>query len=245
MKPVLFISDLHLSPERPETIDLFLRFLQGPAAQAEVLYILGDLFDAWIGDDYRESPIPQIQSALRTLSSQGTRLCLMHGNRDFLIGERFAAASGCELLDDPTLIRLGREPTLLMHGDLLCTDDQAYQQARRQLRNPAFIRELLARPIPERLALAREYRRRSGEATSLAPAEIMDVNQQALEQALRKRGARRLIHGHTHRPGHHRFQLDGEPADRWVLQEWHRHRGGYLRWDGQRLQALAWTSSDP
>ena len=237
MEDILFVSDLHLSPDRPETVGLFLAFLQGPAAQAADLYILGDLFDAWIGDDLQTPPIPDIQSALGQRSARGTRIWLMHGNRDFLIGQRFAAASGCRLLDDPTRIDLAGTATLLMHGDLLCSDDRAYQEARRRLRNPAFIRDFLARPIPERLALAREYRQRSGEATSLAPAEIMDVNQETLEQALRDHGARRLIHGHTHRPAEHRFPLDGRPAERWVLPEWHRHQGGYLRCRGGCLTA--------
>lgn len=237
MADTLFVSDLHLSPERPETIRLFLRFLQGPAEDATALYILGDLFDAWIGDDLQQPPIPLIQSSMQQLSAHGTRLLLMHGNRDFLIGERFAEASGCQLLQDPCLIELAGEPTLLMHGDLLCSDDQAYQEARQLLRSPDFIRDFLARPIPQRLALAREYRQRSGEATSLAPAEIMDVNQQTLEQMLRTHGARRLIHGHTHRPGHHRFQLDGKPAERWVLPEWHEDGGGYLRCNGEQLSA--------
>ncbi len=228
MKRTLFISDLHLAPERPATIGLFLDFLRGPAADAAVLYILGDLFDAWIGDDLETPEIAGIQCALRACADGGTRLWLMHGNRDFLLGERFCAASGCELLDDPARVTLDDGPALLMHGDLLCSDDLAYQQARRTLRDPAFIQDFLSRPIPERLALAADYRRRSGETTAATAADIMDVNQRTVEQTLREQGVRRLIHGHTHRPGHHRFTLDGKPAERWVLPQWSETRGGYL-----------------
>ena len=237
MRPHLFISDLHLGPGQPETVALFLAFLRGPARGADALYILGDLFDAWIGDDYREAPIPQIQAALRACSDGGTRLLLMHGNRDFLIGEEFAAITGCELLADPSRVELADGPALLMHGDLLCSDDLAYQQARRQLRDPATIRHLLSLPVNERLALAADYRRRSGEATSLAAAEIMDVNQQTLEETMRRHRVTRLIHGHTHRPGHHRFTLDGRPAERWVLPQWEGGRGGYLAATGDGLRA--------
>jgi UDP-2,3-diacylglucosamine hydrolase len=237
----LFISDLHLSPERPATIGLFLRFLRERAVQADELYILGDLFDAWIGDDHRAAPIPEILAAMRALADAGTRLCFMHGNRDFLIGERFAAESGCELLPDPYRLELAGTPALLMHGDLLCTDDLEYQQARRMLRDPAFIEEMLAQPIEARLALAAEYRRRSGEATSTKAADIMDVNQQSVEACLREAGARLLIHGHTHRPAEHAFALDGAPVRRIVLPDWHEERGGYLLIDDARLERLGFS----
>jgi UDP-2,3-diacylglucosamine hydrolase len=200
----LFISDLHLSGERPDTVRLFLQFLEQRAPRANSLYILGDLFDAWIGDDLDLPPIPQVKSALRALSDSGTKIHLMHGNRDFLLGDRFCAETGSELLVDPSLIDLQRIPTLLMHGDTLCTDDQTYQAFRQQIRDPAFIQRFLTLPIP------------------------MDVNQQAVEDALRQHGALRLIHGHTHRPDLHRFSLDGRPAQRYVLAEWHAHRAGLL-----------------
>lgn len=228
MSEALFISDLHLSGERPDTVRLFLQFLEQRAPRANSLYILGDLFDAWIGDDLDLPPIPQVKSALRALSDSGTKIHLMHGNRDFLLGDRFCAETGSELLVDPSLIDLQRIPTLLMHGDTLCTDDQTYQAFRQQIRDPAFIQRFLTLPIPQRLATAAEYRAKSGEANSLKAAEIMDVNQQAVEDALRQHGALRLIHGHTHRPDLHRFSLDGRPAQRYVLAEWHAHRAGLL-----------------
>jgi len=229
MADTLLVSDLHLSPQRPLGIRLFLNFLQQQAATAQRLFILGDLFDAWIGDDNQAAPIPQIIAALRTLSDSGTELLLMHGNRDFLIGDQFATMCGCTLLADPTVVNLAGTPTLLMHGDLLCTDDTEYQKARHLLRNPAFIADLLSKPIKERIALAAEYRKRSGEATSLKADGIMDVNQGTVEHYLREQGVRQLIHGHTHRPATHRFQLDGTDACRWVLPEWHEDRGGLLR----------------
>jgi UDP-2,3-diacylglucosamine hydrolase len=228
MSETLFISDLHLSAARPGCTELLLGFLAGRAAGADALYILGDLFDAWIGDDDPAPPNPQVISGLRRLSDSGTPVYLQHGNRDFLIGPTFAAASDCRLLPDPARIDLYGTPTLLMHGDLLCTDDAPYQSVRGQIRSPAFTRQFLARPVPERRAIAEDYRRRSGEATSLKADDIMDVNQGAVEQIMREQGVRRLIHGHTHRPGRHRFQLDGESAERWVLAEWHQDRAQVL-----------------
>lgn len=233
----LFISDLHLSLERPGILRLFLRFLEEQAAGAEHLYILGDLFDAWIGDDDQTPPIPEILTAMRHCSERGTRLSLMHGNRDFLIGERFAGATGCSLLQDPTRLELEGPPTLLMHGDLLCTDDQDYQQARKLLRSPAFIQELMGKSIPERIAMAAEFRRRSGEATSLKSSDIMDVNQQTVEHTMREQDVTRLIHGHTHRPASHRFELDEKIVERIVLPEWHEQKGGYLKLDSKGLRS--------
>jgi len=241
MPDTLLISDLHLSGERPQTIDLFLRFLEERAIHARRLYILGDLFDAWIGDDALPPPIPTIIEALRRLSDNGTRIFLQHGNRDFLIGEAFATATGCELLGDPVTVELGATPTLLMHGDLLCTDDHDYQKARQFLRSPAFIEDLLSKSIGERLALAAEYRKRSGEATAALSAEIMDVNQATVEQYMREAGVTQLIHGHTHRPGIHRFDLDGVPALRLVLAEWHEEQGQYLRVNAEGIESLPFT----
>jgi UDP-2,3-diacylglucosamine hydrolase len=217
----LFISDLHLSAERPETVRLFLRFLADRAVGAEHLYILGDLFDVWIGDDDRTAPIPEILSALRRLTDTGTRLWVMHGNRDFLLGEDFCRETGSRLLPDPTLIDLYGTPSLLMHGDLLCTDDQAYQTFRREVREAGFARRFLALTLDQRRAQARHYREQSGEANSLKPEAIMDVNQQTVATYMRDHAAKRLIHGHTHRPAAHSFTLDGETAHRFVLGEWH------------------------
>lgn len=229
MSEALIISDLHLSQQRPDTVALFLRFLQEQASGSSELYILGDLFDAWIGDDNALPPAPGIIEALRHLTDGGCKLLVMHGNRDFLLGSDFARATGCRLLPDPFVVDLGGQPTLLMHGDLLCSDDQEYQQARKLLRSPEFIRDFVSRPLEERVQLAAEYRRRSGEATSLKSADIMDVNQQTVENYLRKHQVNRLIHGHTHRPALHDFQLDGKPAQRYVLEDWHEQAASYLR----------------
>jgi len=228
MSETLLISDLHLCAARPGCTELLLGFLASRARQAQALYILGDLFDAWIGDDDPSPPNPQVIRALRGLADAGTRLFLMHGNRDFLLGSGFAAASGAQLLSDPTVVDLYGTPTLLMHGDLLCTDDLAYQAMREQIRAPEFVAQFLARPIPERIAIANEYRRRSGEATSLKPDDIMDVNQDTVARVMSEHRVRRLIHGHTHRPGDHRFELDGRAAQRLVLAEWHEHAGQVL-----------------
>ncbi|MBL3529164.1 MAG: UDP-2,3-diacylglucosamine diphosphatase [gamma proteobacterium endosymbiont of Lamellibrachia anaximandri] len=221
MAETLFISDLHLSDDQPETVQLFLDFLERRAPGADRLYILGDLFDAWIGDDLEIEPAQRIKIALKRLYDSGSRILLMHGNRDFLLGEQFCAQTGAELIDDPTQIDLFGTATLLMHGDLLCTDDLPYQAFRRQVRDPAFITQFLSRTIPERIAIAQEYRAKSGEATSLKAAGIMDVNQTTVEQYMENRGVRRLIHGHTHRPGRHDFMLSGEKSSRFVLGEWH------------------------
>ena len=217
----LFISDLHLSGERPDTVQLFLTFLTQRAPRAETLYILGDLFDVWIGDDLDVPPIPQIKAALHGLSERGTAIRLMGGNRDFLLGERFCAESGCELLPDPSLIELQGVPTLLMHGDSLCTDDLDYQAFSAQIRAPAFIEHFLSQSIPQRIAIVTEFRAKSGEATSMKAEDIMDVNQQAVAACLREYNTRCLIHGHTHRPALHQFELDGQQARRYVLGDWH------------------------
>jgi UDP-2,3-diacylglucosamine hydrolase len=237
MADTLFISDLHLSAQRPATVTLFLTFLEQVASGAEALYILGDLFDVWLGDDDRTAPIPQIQAALANLVAQGTPLFLMHGNRDYLIGEDFCRDTGCILLPDPTVIDVAGRATLLTHGDLLCSDDLAYQEARRYLRSEAFISGFLSKPLAERSALAAEYRRQSGEVTALLPEEIMDVNADAVADSMRQHDVRQLIHGHTHRPADHEFTLDGEPARRMVLAEWHEDRGAYLRADNGGIES--------
>lgn len=241
MTDTLLISDLHLSAERPQTIDLFLRFLEEQAVQANDLYILGDLFDAWIGDDALPPPIPTIIEALRRVSDAGTHIHLQHGNRDFLIGEAFATATGCQLLADPVVVELNGTPTLLMHGDLLCTDDHAYQKARQFLRSPAFIEDLLSKSIEERLAIAADYRKRSGEATAALAADIMDVNQETVEAYMQEAGVQQLIHGHTHRPGNHQFELNGAPAIRLVLAEWHDEQGQYLRVNREGIESVSFT----
>jgi UDP-2,3-diacylglucosamine hydrolase len=226
VKPeALFISDLHLAAGRPQAIELFLRFSRERARQAEVLYILGDLFDAWIGDDDDSALAVAVRGALRELTAAGVTLFFQGGNRDFLVGTRFAGETAARLLPDFAVVDLYGTPTLLTHGDLLCTDDVDYQQARAMLRSPAFVADFLGKPLPARAALAAEYRRRSGEATSLKADDIMDVNADTVTQTMRGYGVRRLIHGHTHRPAIHSITLDGEAAERVVLAEWHDDAG--------------------
>jgi UDP-2,3-diacylglucosamine hydrolase len=223
---VLFVSDLHLGADTPALTALFLSFLDSRAAGAEALYILGDLFDAWIGDD--DTSHGDIEAALADLTRAGTRCLLMRGNRDFLLGRRFARRTGCTLLRDPTRILLAGEPVLLMHGDLLCTDDVAYQRFRRKVRNPLLQWLFLRRPLASRRQAAADYRRKSAAAMADKPAEIMDVNAGAVLDRLRRHRVRRLIHGHTHRPADHRLSIDGHEAHRHVLSDWHPGGGEVL-----------------
>lgn len=224
----LFISDLHLSSERPTTIDLFLRFLRKRATRADTLYILGDLFDAWIGDDDDTPALQKVRTGLRELTAARTRCFFIHGNRDFLIGRDFARDTGITLLKDPAVVRLDGERVLLMHGDLLCTDDMAYQRFRRRIRNPIVIRLFLWRSLVKRRAVALSYRNKSGDATAMKAADIMDVNKQTVDDRMSRYRSFHLIHGHTHRPADHRFELGGRPALRSVLAEWHLDRGEVL-----------------
>ncbi len=228
MPDTLFISDLHLAPDRPVTVECFIGFLVRRARQAQALYILGDLFDAWIGDDDDQPPYPEIRAALRGLTESGTDCYLMHGNRDFLIGRSFARDTGCKLLSDPTLAEPAGIPTLLMHGDLLCTDDVPYQKFRRRIRNPIARRLFLWKPLAQRRAIAADYRRKSGVAIAEKTPAIMDVSQRTVEEYMRRFSVQRLIHGHTHRPADHSFVLDGNPVTRLVLAEWQADRGEVL-----------------
>ncbi|MCF6283280.1 MAG: UDP-2,3-diacylglucosamine diphosphatase [Candidatus Polarisedimenticolaceae bacterium] len=228
MKETLFISDLHLSPDHPESVELFLRFLGHRAQRAEALYILGDLFDAWIGDDNETAPVPTILAAMSALKEKGCKLYIMQGNRDFLLGEAFAEKAAATLLSDPSLIDLYGTPTLLMHGDLLCTDDVAYQQYRKQIRAPALIADFLSKPIPERIVVATEMRRQSGDINEAKSENIMDVNRQTVEEFMLDNGAKLLIHGHTHRPDEHDHDLNGSHACRIVLADWRGDKGELL-----------------
>jgi UDP-2,3-diacylglucosamine hydrolase len=234
----LLISDLHLSETRPAITERFLRFLRDQAPAADTLYILGDLFDAWVGDDSDDVLARSVRSALRAASG-GTRILLQHGNRDFLIGEDFAAETGIQLIPDEWVVSLGGVPTLLMHGDLLCTRDSDYLQARAMLRDPAFIADFLAKPLPQRIAIAREYRARSGEATSLKAEDIMDVTPEEVLRQLRRHGVNHLVHGHTHRQARHPLDLDGQPAERWVLGDWREESASALQIDGADWQFVS------
>ena len=234
---VLFISDLHLTEERPEANERFIAFLEEKARNAEALYILGDFFEYWIGDDDLAEPFNAvIAGLLADLTRRGVQVNLMHGNRDFLIGERFCAATGARLLDDPAIHEIGGVKTLLVHGDTLCTDDVEYQAWRRKAREPAFQAAFLAKSLTERRQAIVQMREKSKEVVQGKSAEIMDVNDGAVREALRRHGVRRLIHGHTHRPGRHALEVDGERRERWVLPDWY-GRGGYVEVDrrGPRL----------
>jgi UDP-2,3-diacylglucosamine hydrolase len=223
----LFISDLHLSVERPEITHLFLEFLRNQAVQADALYILGDLFEVWIGDDASVPEHRAVIEGLRHLVDCGTPVYVMHGNRDFLMAKGFEEASGCRIIPDPTMIDLHGEPTLLMHGDTLCTDDIEYQRFRAQVRDPARQQQFLSLPPQQRAAIAMDYRTQSREKSSQKAQEIMDVNPHAVENALREHGVNRLIHGHTHRPATHEITVDGKIAQRIVLGDWY-HQGSVL-----------------
>ncbi len=229
-----FISDLHLEPSRPASIQQLFAFLQQINGDADALYILGDLFEFWVGDDYLDTPegqaITPLLQALRAVSDSGVPIYFMHGNRDFLLGERFAAETGCTLLPEQQVVDLYGTPTLLLHGDTLCTDDVDYQKARAVFRNPKWIAQVMTWTIPQRIQRAQEMREVSKESTQHKSDEIMDVNQQSVEQVMRDAKVTRLIHGHTHRPATHDFQLDGVDAQRIVLGDWYT-QGSYLRAD--------------
>lgn len=229
---VYFISDLHLSDSRPYINQVFFEFLRGPARQAESLYILGDLFEYWAGDDDLGDPFNEsVAVALADYSRAGPVLRFMHGNRDFLLGGEFANACGGRLIEEPYTLDLFGTPTLLMHGDTLCTDDIDYQRFRTQVRAPAWQKGFLALPLEQRKRQIEAVRQTSeSEKTRKAP-EIMDVNPGAVEAALREHAYPRLIHGHTHRPARHVHRVDGKTCERWVLADWYR-TGSYLRCDG-------------
>ncbi|MCC6074096.1 UDP-2,3-diacylglucosamine diphosphatase [Pseudomonas sp. GCM10022188] len=235
---VLFISDLHLEAQRPDIVRAFLHFLDSRAAQAEALYILGDFFEVWIGDDGMDDFQRSIASALRRLSDAGTRIYLMHGNRDFLIGRRFCREAGCTLLKEGSVIELNGEPVLLLHGDSLCTRDESYQRMRKRLRNPFSLWLLRHLPLATRHKLARKLRDASRMRTREKAADIVDVTPEAVPQLMARRGVRTLIHGHTHRPAVHKLLVDGQNAQRIVLGDWDR-QGWALEVDAQGYRLAA------
>ncbi|HEY6822012.1 MAG TPA: UDP-2,3-diacylglucosamine diphosphatase [Burkholderiales bacterium] len=224
----LLVSDLHLTESRPQANEAFFSLLESEAREAGALYILGDLFEYWIGDDDLADPFNAIiAGALKNLSALGVRLYVMQGNRDFLMGPAFCAATGAALLPDPTVHTLGGQPTLLMHGDTLCTDDVDYQAWRRTARSSAWQEPFLAKPLKARRREIEALRDKSREVIQAKPAAIMDVNEAAVKDAFREHGVSRLVHGHTHRPGRHALQVDGKTCERWVLPDWY-GKGGYL-----------------
>jgi UDP-2,3-diacylglucosamine hydrolase len=226
-----FVADLHLTDERPVATGRFFRFLEEEVAGADALYILGDLFEAWIGDDHDEAVARDTARRLKALVDSGTPVYFMHGNRDFMLAARYAEKSGMTLLADPARIDLYGVPTLLMHGDTLCTDDTAYQAFRRRVRHPLTQALLRRLPFSLRLRLARQARAGSESAKADKPAAIMDVNEAEVARVLREQQVARLIHGHTHRPAQHVHVVDGRKRERWVVPDWYA-RWGYVVCDG-------------
>lgn len=217
----LFISDLHLSDERPNIIGLFQTFLQEQAKNAEALYILGDLFEVWVGDDAIPSGMSGVLNGIANLTKSGVPVYVMAGNRDFLMGENFEAITGSTLIPDPSVINLYGTPTLLMHGDTLCTDDEEYQQFRSQVRDPAWQTTFLAKSVADRTAMGHEAREKSQASTREKSEAIMDANAQAVISAFRDHKVMQFIHGHTHRPAVHHLTIDNQPATRIVLGDWY------------------------
>jgi UDP-2,3-diacylglucosamine hydrolase len=237
----LFIADLHLDESRPHITELFERYLAGEEVRrADALYILGDLVEAWIGDDDDAELPARIARATRAVRDAGVPVWFMPGNRDFLLGRDYAERAGLTLLEDGVVHELHGRPTLLMHGDTLCTDDVAYQTVRRQVRTPEWKANILAMPLEARRAFAAKARADSRAHTGSTMESIMDVNADAVAQAMREAGVTRLIHGHTHRPAIHAFRLDGQDAQRIVLGDWY-EQGSVLRIDagGATLRGLS------
>jgi len=234
----LFISDLHLDDNRSAATGWLLDFLSGPARAADAVYILGDLFDYWIGDDALSVTAREVAQATSALNAAGVPCYFMHGNRDFLLGQVYATQAGMELLPDALLIDLYGTPTLLLHGDTLCTDDTEYQLFRQQSRSPQWRARILALPAEERLKLAREARDASIKHTGSLSLDIMDVNEKTVHDVFHEYKAQRIIHGHTHRPAVHKHRLeDGSEAERIVLSDWYT-AGSYLRVNAVKVESI-------
>ena len=235
----LFISDLHLEADRPDIADQFLRFLETEALNADCLYILGDLFESWVGDDDPNEHYAWIKQALRKLTRKDVPVYFMHGNRDFMIGDDFAKETGVKILEDPTVIDIHGDTVLLSHGDAYCTDDIEYQAVRKMTRDPAWQAMMLEKSLEERLAFAAQARAASMARGGTMNEDIMDVNDDAIAGALREAGVSVMLHGHTHRPAVHELDIDGTPARRIVLGDWY-EQGSVLRWDenGPVLQSM-------
>src|SRR6266511_2864388 len=239
MALTLFISDLHLAPERPGLVAAFHAFMRGPARGAAALYAIGDLFDVWLGDDQLKEPLAAgVAAAFAEVAAAGTPVYLQRGNRDFLLGERFAKACGATLLPDEVVHDLHGTPTLIMHGDQLCTDDLAYQRFRAYWQDPVHRRWFLALPHMARRGIAALIRAGSRRATAAKSEPIMDVNASAVAAALREHRVTRLIHGHTHRPARHEHVVDSRSCERYVLADWY-DAGSYLRGDADGCRSIA------
>lgn len=237
---ILFISDLHISLEKPEITRRFLAFLKNRAPKAAAVYILGDLFDTWIGDDDPTPPNKEIRKQLKQLTDSGTEVYLQQGNRDFLLGAEFCRNTGVKLIDEYVVIDLHGTATLLTHGDLLCTDDQLYQAFRNKSRTQEWKQNVLRKPLLLRLLVARWYRLRSYFHKRKKSMAIMDVNQDTVINVMRQHNARRLIHGHTHRPAIHDLTIDGQSAQRFVLAAWRKDAGHVLCWrnEGYKVEII-------
>ena len=230
----LFISDLHLEAGRPEIGEQFLDFLDEEAADAEALYILGDFFEYWVGDDDPDEYYASIKRSLRAFTDSGVPVYFMHGNRDFMIGEQFAAETGVTILPDPCPLELYGKSVLLSHGDALCTDDVEYQQMRAMTRNPEWQAAMLEKPLEERIAIAQHARAQSQERNKTLSESIMDVNPDAVKKTLSEYGVEILLHGHTHRPAIHNVEVEDRIAKRVVLGDWY-EQGSVVRWDQDGL----------
>jgi len=224
-----FISDLHLAPEETRITAGFLDFMLEPQ-QGDDLYILGDFFNYWIGDDYQDPYIDQIQQVLKATSERGVNIFFMHGNRDFLVGERFCKQSGMKLLQDPTVIKLNNEPVLLSHGDSLCTRDKPYMEFRKMARSPEWQKQFLNQSIEDRTAYAQKARAESQSNNSMKNVDIMDVTPSEVDKILNQYNCSRMIHGHTHRPAIHKWENEGIKQERIVLGDWYT-KGWYLKVD--------------
>ena len=229
MKKILFISDLHLQASQPQATHAFLGLLKDHQ-DVEALYILGDFFEAWIGDDDKNDYHQSIIDAMKAATKSGLNIYFLHGNRDFLIGKKFLQETGARFLPDETVVNLYGTPTLLMHGDTLCTLDYAYLRSRKFMRNPLVQKIFLCLPIAWRRKIADKMRADSNKHIKMLTDEMMDVTQEAVENKMREHHVQVLIHGHTHRPDMHRFVLENKPATRIVLAAWH-DRGSVLVWD--------------
>ena len=236
----LFVSDVHLNSARADIVSAFIEFLGEKARRADALYILGDLFDEWLGDDDGKPPHPEVCDALAALTATGLPVSVLHGNHDFLLGRKFVKRIGCTLLGDHTVIDVYGTPTLIMHGDTLCTRDVEYQKFRKMTRNFLTQKLFLSMSLGKRAEKATNIRHESSKDTALKSDEIMDVTQQAVEEIMREHGVRHLIHGHTHRPAIHHFTLNDQEATRIVLGDWYQ-QDNMLIWDeaGFRLGRIA------
>jgi UDP-2,3-diacylglucosamine hydrolase len=235
----LFISDLHLHESRPQVTRAFFKILYTQAVHAEALYILGDFFDAWIGDDDNSDLAQDVANGLHKLRELGVAIYFMHGNRDFLLGATYAKKAGMELIPDGITIDLYGTPTLLMHGDSLCTDDVEYQQFRAMVRSPQWQQQILAQPIAARRALAAQMRAKSQSMNSQKADDIMDVSPAEVLAQMEGAGVTRMIHGHTHRPARHQLVIAGKPAERIVLGDWH-EAGWCIKADQNSIELIDW-----